>query len=78
MDSWALFFHDLGTLNEVSCVVVVFRHTCGDSQNVQVENDVFFGEVNLSCEDIVGSLADIDLALDAVGLAFFIKCHDDG
>ncbi len=64
-------------LDEIDGVVVVFFDTGGNREDIGIENDVFRREPD-SHKQIVGALADIDLALIGVGLTLFIKGHDDG
>ena len=66
-----------GGLDEVHRVVVVLGDAGGHGEDVGVEDDVFGGEAFLLGEDAVGALADFDLALVGVGLAFFVEGHDD-
>ena len=42
-----MFFYPLCGTNEIERIAVVFRHSCGDGQNVGVEDDVFSGEGGL-------------------------------
>ena len=49
----------------------------GDRQDVRVEDDVERIEPRLVHEQAIGALADVDLALDRVGLAPLVEGHDD-
>ena len=60
---------DARRLDEVDRVVVVLLEAGGDRQDVRVEDDVGGIEAGLLGEQPVGALADLDLALDGVGLA---------
>ena len=61
MAAFALLSEDLGGLDEVDGVVVVLRHSCGDGQNVDIEDNVLRWEVDLLGQYLEGSLADSDL-----------------
>ena len=65
-------------LNKIHGIVVVFVNACGNCEDVGVKNDVFWREVHLVYQQPVSTLADFDLALVGVGLAFFVKGHDHG
>ena len=64
-------------LDEVDRVVVVLLHAGGDGEHVGVEDDVLGREADLLGEDAVGAPADLDLALDGVGLALLVEGHHD-
>ncbi len=59
-------------------VVVVLFNAGGHGEDVGVEDDVFGREAHFIDQDAVGALADFDLALERVGLAFFVKRHHHG
>lgn len=40
--AWALLSQDLGCLNEVDSVVVVFRHTSGNGKNIDIKDDILW------------------------------------
>jgi hypothetical protein len=63
-------------LDERLAVVVVLLDARGDGQDVRVEDDVVGREVELLAQQLVGALADLDLALLAVGLAGLVEGHD--
>jgi hypothetical protein len=65
-------------LDEIDRVVVVFLDAGGDGEDVRVEDDVLGWEAHLVHQDAVGALADLDLALVGVGLAFFVEGHHHG
>src|SRR5207244_123970 len=57
--------------------VSISLQTGGDRENVWIEDDVVRCEVGLLGEQFVSAGADVDLALEIVGLALFVKCHHD-
>ncbi len=57
-------------------LVVLFDPRC-DGEDIRVEDDVLGREADLVHEQSVGALADLDLALDRVGLALLVEGHDD-
>jgi hypothetical protein len=65
-------------VDEIDRVVVVLFNAGGHGEDVGVEDDVFGREAHLIHQDAVGALADLDLALVGVGLAFFVKRHHHG
>ena len=60
-------------LDEGDAVAVVLLDTGRDGENIRIENDVLGREADLLGEQLVGSLADRDLALDGIGLALSSK-----
>ena len=48
-----------------------------DGEDVRVEDDLVGGEAGLLGQEPVGAPADLELALDRVGLAGFVEGHDD-
>ncbi len=44
-------------------------------EDVRVEDDVFGREADLVDQDVVGALADLDLAVVGVGLALLVEGH---
>ena len=66
-------------VDEVDCVIAVFFKTSGDSQNVWIENDVAARKPGALGQQFVSARADLDLTLERIGLAAFVKRHhDDG
>ena len=65
-------------LYEIHRVVVVLLDAGGHGEDVRVEDDVLGREVHLVHQDAVGALADVDLALEAVGLPLLVEGHHDG
>ena len=63
-------------LDEVDGVVVVFLDAGGDGEDVRVEDDVLGGKSDAH-QQLVGALADLDLAPVGVGLALLVEGHDD-
>ncbi len=66
-----------GGLDEVERVAVVALDAGRDREDVRVENDVFRREPDALGQQPVRALADLDLALDRVGLALLVESHDD-
>ncbi len=56
-------------------VVVVLLDAGGDGEDVGIEDDVFGREADLLGEQLVGALADGELALRRLGLAFLVEGH---
>ena len=61
--------------DEVRGVVVVLLDAGGDRQDVRVEDDVLRREAGLLGQDAIRALADLDLALETVGLAALVERH---
>ena len=57
--------------------VVVLLDAGRDGEHVRVEDDVLGREADLLDEQRVRALADLDLALDGVGLALLVERHHD-
>ena len=49
----------------------------GNGKNIGVENNVFWRKIHLVHQHPISALANADLALKGVGLAFLVKGHDD-
>ena len=62
-------------LDEIDAVVVVLLDAGGDRENIRIEDDVFRREADLVHQNVVGALADLDLALEGVGLALLVEGH---
>ena len=70
---------DPGRIDERPGIVRVLLHPGGDREDVGVEDDVRRVVARLLGEQPVGALADLDLALDGVGLPLLVEGHhDDG
>ncbi len=63
--------------DEVDGVVVVFLHAGGDSEDVEVENDVLRIEADFVGEDFVGAFGDGYLVSLCGGLPGLVEGHDD-
>ena len=63
-------------LDKVDAVVVVLLDPGRDGEDVGVEDDVL-GREAVAGQQLVGALADLDLALAGVGLADLVEGHDD-
>ena len=68
---------DRRRLDEILRVVVVFFEAGRDREDVRIENDVGRIDAGRFGQQLVGALADLDLALDGVGLARFVERHHD-
>ena len=64
--------------DEIHRVVVVLFNARGNGKNVGVKDDVFGRKTHFIDQHAVSALANLDLALVGVGLAFFVKGHDHG
>ncbi len=58
-------------------VVVVLLDAGRDRKDVGIEDDVLGRKADLLGQELVGALADRDLALGGVGLALLVEGHDD-
>ena len=68
-----------GRLDEVDRVAVVLLDAGGDGEDVRIEDDVLGREADRLGQQPVRALADLDLALDRVGLPLLVeRHHDDG
>src|ERR1039458_2368601 len=62
-------------LDEVDAVIIVLLHACGDGENVRIEDDVLGRKADLGCQNVVGALTNLGLALERVGLALLVERH---
>ena len=67
----------LGGPKEIDGIASVFLHARAHRKYVRVEDDVLWGHSHFLGEDGIGTFADLDPPLVAVGLTVFVKCHDD-
>ena len=63
--------------DEINGIVVVFFDAGCDRKDVGIENDIFWREAYLIDQHPVAAFANLDLAINRVGLTFFIKRHDN-
>src|SRR5262249_37773184 len=64
-------------VDECLGVAVVLGDARRHGEHVRVEDDVLRGEPDLGHEQVVRPTADLDLALDRIGLALLVEGHDD-
>ena len=57
-------------------VAVVLLDARRDREDVGIEDDVLGREADLLCQELVGALADRDLAIGGVGLPLLVEGHD--
>ena len=65
----------LRRLDEIDGVIVVLLDAGGDSEDIRVEDDVLGRKVDARRENVISALADFELAVVGVGLAFFVEGH---
>ena len=61
--------------DEVSSVGIMLLHTCGNSQDVRVEDDVLRMHPHPFCQYLIGSLCYRDATFIGSRLAFFVEAH---
>ena len=76
--TWQIFFDPARRFYEIVGVIAVLVESRRDCQNVWIENNVVCRKLCLLGQQIVSALADFDLALEGVGLAFLVERHHDG
>ena len=64
-------------LDEGDAVAVVLLDAGRDREDVGIEDDVLGRKADLLGQQLVGALADRDLALERVGLALLVERHHD-
>ena len=64
-------------LDEGEPVSVVLLDAGGNREDIGIENDVFRREADRLGQELVGALADGDLAVGGVGLPLLVEGHDD-
>ncbi len=64
-------------IDEIDGVVVVLVDARRDGEDVRIEDDVFGLETDFLDEDSIRARANLRLALERIGLARFVECHDD-
>jgi hypothetical protein len=68
---------DLRRFDEGNAVARVFLDAGRDRENVRIEDDVFRRKTDFIDENFVSARADLNLALDRVGLALLVERHHD-
>ena len=63
--------------DEIDAVIIVLFDAGRDRENIRIEDDVFGRKADLLGQDLIGARADLDLALQRIGLALFVEGHDD-
>ena len=69
----AQFLH---SLDKIDAIIVMFLNPRGHRKDVGIKDDVFWRKADAH-KQVVGALANFDLALLRVSLSGFIKRHDD-
>ena len=64
-----------GGFDEGPTIVVMFRDTGRDREDIGIEDDIFGREIRLVDQKPVGAGADLHLALDGVGLTGLVEGH---
>ena len=62
---------------EIETIAVVFLDSRGNGENIRIENDIGRIEADLVHENVVGSPADLYLALGRIRLPGLVERHDD-
>ena len=72
-----ILFDPARRFDEIDRVIAMFFEPGGDGQNVRIENNVARREACLLGQEIVGARADLDFALQTIGLTLLIERHHD-
>ena len=75
MDVRQVLSNPARSLDESGAVAVVFFHAGRDGKDVGIEDHVFGRKSDLVDQDVVCAPGDCRLALERIGLAFFIERH---
>ena len=73
----ATFFDFLDGIDEVHSIVIMLLHTSGDSEDIEVEDDILRIHADLFGQNLKGALGDADFFVFRRGLSFLVKGHDD-
>ncbi len=73
---WAFSPDYFSCFNEIESIIIMFTHTSGDCEYVQIEYYILRWESSLLSEQLVSSLAYPDLVLDRGSLALLVEGHD--
>src|SRR4029077_20053927 len=76
--AWQVLFDPARRFYEIVGVIAVLVEARRDCENVWIENDVVRWKVGSLRQQVVSARADLDLALEGVGLAFLVEGHHDG
>ena len=71
-------FNTFASFKERDGVIIMLLNPCRHSENIGIEYDVFRREIHFIDEQIIGPLTDAEFIIRCLGLAFFVKGHDDG
>ena len=72
-----VFFDPSGGFKEVNRIIVVLLDPGSYGKDVGIKNDVLWIEIELSCEQIVTPLTNINATLIGIGLTMLVKRHDN-
>src|SRR6185312_4301837 len=72
-----LLFDLARRLDVGDAVVVVLLHARCDGEDIRIENNVLWREADLFRQQLVGALANRNLALNRIGLAHLVEGHHD-
>ena len=64
-------------IDEVHRIIIVLLHPGTDDQDIRIEDNILWREVNLVDKYIVGTLADFNPSLERIGLSFFVESHNN-
>jgi len=53
----------------------MFFHSCGNSQDIRIENNILGREAYIPGKDPVSTLTNRDPFFKSISLSLFIKCH---
>ena len=73
-----LFADTFRRLEKLNRVIVVLLNARRHREDIGVEDDVFRREAHFVDQNVVGPLADLELAIRHIRLAVFVKRHDHG
>ena len=74
---WHTLLDDACRFYEIDTVIIMLFYTRGYRKYVGVKNYILWRKAHLLCKYLVGTLAYVYFALQAVCLSYFIKCHYD-
>lgn len=77
MATWAFLSKNSSSPNEFCCIVIMLRHTCGNSQNIDIEDNVLWVKLYLINQNFVSSLANSDFVIACGSLSLLVESHDN-
>ena len=72
-----IFFYPPRGFNIIDTIIVVLLHSRRYCENIGIKNNVLRWEADFFGKNVISTLANLDFSFKSIGLAFFIKRHNN-